>query len=170
MFIRNFQGTYEHPSTAETLKTITQKQDKSLHDYVKHFCNVRNGIPHIQDIKIINVFHDGVSDLKTVEEIAMRKPKTVADLLAVANVCIEASEAWARLLESRGKGPSRRRDDREVNTAKRGDQKDHGGYRYHRKQYSDQKEGGPFDAPTAQRSGVKSIAPMDMIWKSVKFF
>jgi hypothetical protein len=22
MFIRNFQGTYEHPSTGETLKTI----------------------------------------------------------------------------------------------------------------------------------------------------
>jgi hypothetical protein len=22
MFIRNFQGTYEHPSTTETLKTI----------------------------------------------------------------------------------------------------------------------------------------------------
>jgi hypothetical protein len=34
----------------------------------------------------------------------------------VADVCIEASEAWARLLESQGEGPSRRRDDREVNT------------------------------------------------------
>jgi hypothetical protein len=104
MFIRNFQGTYERPSTAETLKTIKQKHDESLRDYVKHFCNARNGIPHIQDIEIINVFHDGVSDLKTVEEIAMKKPKTVADLLAVADVCIEASEARAQLLESRGKG------------------------------------------------------------------
>jgi hypothetical protein len=51
-----------------------------------------------------------------VEEIAMKKPKTVADLLAVADVCIEAFEARARLLESRDKGSSRRRDDREVNT------------------------------------------------------
>jgi hypothetical protein len=74
----------------------------------------------------------------------MKKPKTVADLLAVADVCIEASEAWARLLESRGKGPLRRMDDREVNTAERGDQKDRGGYRYRRKQYSDQKERRPF--------------------------
>jgi hypothetical protein len=54
------------------------------------------------------------------EEIAMKKPKTVADLLAVADVCIEASEAWAQLLESRGKGPSREKDDREVNTMQRG--------------------------------------------------
>jgi hypothetical protein len=117
MFIRNLQDTYERPSIAETLKTIKQKHDESFYDYVKHFCNARNGIPHIQDIEIINIFRDGVSDLKTVEEIAMKKPKTVADLLAVANVCIEASEARAQLLESRAKGPSRRRDDRKVNTA-----------------------------------------------------
>jgi hypothetical protein len=62
---------------------------------VKHFCNARNAIPHIQNIKIINAFRDGVIDLKTVEEIAMKKPKMVADLLAVADVCIEASEARA---------------------------------------------------------------------------
>jgi Ni/Co efflux regulator RcnB len=74
----------------------------------------------------------------------MKKPKMVADLLAVADVCIEASKARAQLHESRGKRLSRRRDDREVNTAERGDQKDRGGYRYHRKQYSDQKEWRPF--------------------------
>jgi hypothetical protein len=116
MFIGNFQGTYEHPSTTETLKTIKRKHDENLHDYVKCFCNARNGIPYIQDNEIINAFRDGVSDLKTVEEIAMKKPKTVADLLAVADICIEASKARARFLESRGKGASRRRDDREVNT------------------------------------------------------
>jgi hypothetical protein len=133
MFIENFQGTYERPSTAKTLKTIKQKHDESLRDYVKRFCNARNGIPYIQDIKIINVFRDGVSDLKTVEEIAMKKPKMVAGLLVVADVCIEASEVRARLLESRGKGPSRRRDDREVKTTERGDKNDCGGYRYRRK-------------------------------------
>jgi hypothetical protein len=47
MFIRNFQGTYECPSTAETLKTIRQKHNESLRDYVKHFCNTRNAIPYI---------------------------------------------------------------------------------------------------------------------------
>jgi hypothetical protein len=130
MFIRNFQGAYERTSTAKTLKTIKQRHDVSLRYYVKCFCNARNGIPHILDIEIINAFRDAVSDLKTVEEIAMKKPKTVDDLLTVADVCIEAFEARARLLESRGKGPSRRRNDREVNTAERGDQKDREGYRY----------------------------------------
>jgi hypothetical protein len=47
MFVGNFQGTYERPSTTETLKTIKQKHDESLHDYVKHFYNVRNDIQYI---------------------------------------------------------------------------------------------------------------------------
>jgi hypothetical protein len=58
------------------------------------------------------------------EEITMKKPKTVADLLTVTDLCIEASEARARLLESQGKGTSRKKDDREVNTADRGNHKD----------------------------------------------
>jgi hypothetical protein len=93
MFIKNFKDTYKRPSTAETLKTIKQKHDESLQDYVKHFYNARNVIPYIQDIEIINAFRNRVSNIKTVQEITMKKPKTVADLLAVADVCIEASEA-----------------------------------------------------------------------------
>jgi hypothetical protein len=144
MFIGNFQGTYERSSTAETLKTIKQRHDESLCDYVKCFCKARNAIPHIQDIKIINAFCDDVSDIKTMEEIAMKKPKTMADLLSVADVCIEASEAWARLLESCGKGPARRKDDREVNTAEWRDLKDHRDQGFRGKQSSDQKERRPF--------------------------
>jgi hypothetical protein len=63
-----------------------------------------NSILHIQDIKIINAFHDEVSDIKTDDEITMKKPKTVAVLLVVTDVCIEASKAQARLLDSRNKG------------------------------------------------------------------
>jgi hypothetical protein len=75
MFIGNFQGTYERPSTTGTLKTIRSKHDENLRDYVKYFCSARNGIPYIQDIEIINAFCDGVSNIKTVEEITMKKLK-----------------------------------------------------------------------------------------------
>jgi hypothetical protein len=100
------------------------------------FLQCQHAIPYIQNIEIINAFHDVVSDLKTVEEITMKKPKNVADLLTIIDMCIEASEARARLLESHGKGPSKKKEDWEVNTAKRGDHKDHG---YRSKQSSDQK-------------------------------
>jgi hypothetical protein len=114
---------------------------------VKHFCNAKNAISYIQDIEIINAFRNGVSDIKTVEEIAMKKPKMVADLLTVTNVCIEASEARARLLESQGKGTSRKKEDREFNTADRGNHKDRGDHGYRGKQTSDQKEKRPFRRP-----------------------
>jgi hypothetical protein len=97
---------------------------------VKYFCNTRNVIPYIQNIEIINAFHDRVNDIKTVEEIAMRKHKMVADLLVVADMCIEASEARAQLLESRGKGTSKKMEDHEVNSADRGDRKDRGDHGY----------------------------------------
>jgi hypothetical protein len=83
---------------------------------VKHFCNNRNAIPYIQDIEFISVVRNRVSDIKTVEEITMKKLKTMANLLAVADMCIEASKARTRLLESRGKGTSRKKEEREVNT------------------------------------------------------
>jgi hypothetical protein len=91
--------------TTETLKTTKRKHDESLLDYVKHFYNVRNVILNIQDIEIINVFHDGgVTEIKIVEEIVMKMTKTVADLLPVANEWIEASKGQARLLDTRNKG------------------------------------------------------------------
>jgi hypothetical protein len=147
MFIGNFQDTYERPSTTEILKTIRQKHDESLWDYVKHFCNARNAIPYIQDIEIINAFCNGVNDIKTVEEITMKKPKMVAGLLIVVDVCIEDSEAHARLQESRGMGTSRKKDDREVNTADRGDRRDRGDPGFRGKQSSEQKEKMSFQRP-----------------------
>jgi hypothetical protein len=147
MFIENFQDTYERPSTPETLKTIRQKYDESLRDYLTYFYNTRNAIPYIQDIEIINAFCDGVSDIKIVEEIALKKPKMVVDLLVVTDVCIEASEARARLLKSQGNGTSRKKQDREVNTPDRGDRKDRGDRGYRGKQSSEQKEKRPLRRP-----------------------
>jgi hypothetical protein len=85
MFIGNFQGTYEWLSTIETLKTAKQKHNESPWDYVKCFCNAWNTILNIQGIKIINAFCDGVNGIKTVEEITMKKPTIMVDLLAVAD-------------------------------------------------------------------------------------
>jgi fructose 1,6-bisphosphatase len=62
---------------------------------VKHFYNARNTISYIRDIEIINAFYDEVSNIKTAEEITMKKPKMVLDLLTIVDTCIEASEARA---------------------------------------------------------------------------
>jgi hypothetical protein len=133
------------------LKTIKKTHDESIQNYVKHFCNARNAILYIHDIGIINAFRDRVSDIKTVEEIAMKKPRMVADMLAVANVCIKAFEARSRLLDSHGKGPLKKKQNgREVNTTDWGDHKDHRDHIYHlnhQQQSSDKKENRSFRQP-----------------------
>jgi hypothetical protein len=96
----------------------------------------------------------------------MKKHKIMVDLLAVANMCIEASEAHARLLESRGKGPSKKKqDDQEVNTTDRGDP---GDYRDHRDHgYRGNRQNNPHIRRRndrsitllTQRSGARSIIP-----------
>jgi hypothetical protein len=68
-----------------------------------------NDIPNIQDIKIINAFRDAVTYIKTFKEIAMKKPKIMADLLAVADESIEAFEAQAWLLDAQNKGFSKKK-------------------------------------------------------------
>jgi hypothetical protein len=71
----------------------------------------------------------------------------VADLLAVIDVCIEASKARARLLESRGKGSSKKKqDDREVNMTDHGDPRDRGN-RGNRQQEPAKQEGRSFRHP-----------------------
>jgi hypothetical protein len=86
-----------------------------------------------------------------VEEIAMKRPRTVTGLLAVADVCIEASEVQPQLLESHGKGPSKKKqDDQKVNTTGQGDRNDREDHGYHRncqQQSSDQKEKRHFCHP-----------------------
>jgi hypothetical protein len=99
---------YERPSTAETLKTIQQKHDESLRDYMKHFCNTRNAISYIQDIEIINAFRDEVSDIKIVEEIAMKKPIMVADMLVVVDMSLSLSKPGLDFLSPAARGPQRR--------------------------------------------------------------
>jgi hypothetical protein len=63
----------------------------------------------------------------------------VLDLLVVADVCIEGSEARAWLLESHNKGPSKkkRQEDQEVNT---GDHGYHNNCRKCQQQFANQKE------------------------------
>ena len=85
------------PPTSETLRQLKQKHDESLKDFMTRFYKVRNEITEIEDIEVILAFKDAIRDVKTVEMVAERKPKTVAELLSVAEQCVEMAEARSRL-------------------------------------------------------------------------
>jgi hypothetical protein len=69
-----------------------------------------------RDIRATNHREDGISNIKTVEEIAMKKPNIMANLLVVADECNKASKAHARPLDHKGKGSKKKQEDREVDT------------------------------------------------------
>lgn len=96
---------------AKTLNNVHQKHKETLKEYVRQFCTIWNSIPHIQDIEVINAFREGVTDGPTVDRLALKKPKTVGQLLAIANGCIEMAEARSLLEGGNGK---KKNDDREV--------------------------------------------------------
>jgi hypothetical protein len=108
--------------------------------------------------------------MKTVGEIAMKKPKMMADLLVVADVCIEAFEAQARLLESLGKGTSRKKHDREVNIADRAIPRTEDTVDIKANNPHIRKRRSLFGVPMMRRSGARFTAPRGMTWKSVRFF
>jgi hypothetical protein len=131
---------------------------------VKHFCNVRSAIPYIQDIEIINAFRDGVSNIKIVEEIAMKKSKTVVDLLTVANTCIEASRPGLDSSSPVARGPqirSRtiRRSTRPIGETARTVEI----VGFAASSPLIRKRRCIFVALTTQRSGARSIVPQDIV-------
>jgi hypothetical protein len=105
-----------------------------------------------------------------VEKITMKKPKTVANMLTVVDVCIEASEAQAQLLETRGTGTSRKKEDREINTADRAIARTEGTVDTMASNHQSRMRRGIFDVLMMQRSGLTFTAPWGMIWKSAKLF
>jgi hypothetical protein len=55
---QEFLSYVRGPSIAKILKTIKQKHDKSLCDYMKYFCNTRNAIPYIQPMIVVFNIHE----------------------------------------------------------------------------------------------------------------
>ena len=98
---------------------MKQKHDESLKDFVTRFFKVRNEITEIEDIEVILAFKDTVRDVKTVEMLAQKKPKTMAELLSVTEQCVEMAEARSRLEPPKKNSKRDKTDDREVATAGR---------------------------------------------------
>jgi hypothetical protein len=141
---------------------------------VKNFCNAKNDIPYIQDIEIIIAFYDGVNDIKTVEEITMKKPRMVDDLLKSLTCALRLPKLGLDFLSPATRGPRRR--NRMIGRST---------------QLTEEitkivetmdimeiacsspwirKKRGRSIALMRQKSSARSIVPQDMIWQSAKLF
>jgi hypothetical protein len=163
---------YVRSSIAETLKTIKQKHDESLQDYMKHFCNARSTKPYIQDIKVINAFRDGVSDINTMEEITMKSLKRWS-------ICLQLLTSTLRPLRpvpssmnhiTRGCQERRSRTIRRSILQTVGIMETTEIMKITNNNPHSRRRRGHSAALMMQRSGVSFIAPQDMICRSARLF
>jgi hypothetical protein len=108
-FARNFRSTYKRPASLEEIKSCVQKKDETLRSYIQRWSVIKNSAEDVFDERAIDAFSAGLCRSDLVEEIGRIKPRTVSELMEVANRFADGEDAYNN---KRGRSP-------EVNRASR---------------------------------------------------
>jgi hypothetical protein len=84
-FARNFRSTYKRPTSLEEIKTCVQKKGETLRSYIQRWSVIKNSAEDVSDERAIDAFSGGLRRLDLVEEIGRTRPRTVSELMEVAN-------------------------------------------------------------------------------------
>jgi hypothetical protein len=72
---------------------MVQKKGQSLREFIQRFYNKRNVITEVDDKSIIMFFKKGLRDSSLIRKLAMKNPRTLEEMLAIANKCTLVEEA-----------------------------------------------------------------------------
>jgi hypothetical protein len=67
------------------LANVVQKKGDSLREFIHHFCNKRNIILEVDDKSVVMFFKKGLRDSSLIWNLAMKNPRTLEEILAIAN-------------------------------------------------------------------------------------
>lgn len=84
-FVRNFLATYKRPASIEELRACAQSSSKSIRSYIQRWTILRNTAEDISEEKAIDPFNTGLRRRDLKEELGFVKPKTIAQLMDIAN-------------------------------------------------------------------------------------
>jgi hypothetical protein len=84
-FTSNLNSTYKRPASTEEVKACTQKHNESLRSYIQQWSIIKNSAVNVSDERAIDAFTVGLRQADLVEEMGRIKPKTVAELMDIAN-------------------------------------------------------------------------------------
>jgi hypothetical protein len=101
-FARNFRSTYKRLASLEEIKSCVQKKDETLHSYVQRWSVIKNSAEDVSDERAIDAFSAGLRPSDLVEEIGRTKPRTVFELMEVANRFADGEDAYNN---KRGRSP-----------------------------------------------------------------
>jgi hypothetical protein len=71
-----------------------QKKDETLRSYIQRWSVIKNSAEDVSDERAIDAFSAGLRRLDLVEEIGRAKPRTVSELMEVANRFADGEDAY----------------------------------------------------------------------------
>jgi hypothetical protein len=93
-FARNFCSTYKRPTILEEIKSCVQRKDKTLRSYVQWWSVIKNSAEDVSDEWAIDAFLAGLRRSDLMEEVGRTKPRTVSELIEVANRFTDGEDAY----------------------------------------------------------------------------
>jgi hypothetical protein len=85
LFTSNFKSTYKRPASIKEVKACVQQHNETLRSYIQRWSNIKNSIVEVLEERAIDAITLGLRRGDLVEEMGRIKPKTVYDLMDIAN-------------------------------------------------------------------------------------
>jgi hypothetical protein len=92
-FTGNFQGTFERPTTIEELRGCHQKENESIRAFIRRWTILRNSAEDITEQNATEAFRLGLRHKNLREHLGREKPKTVGELMNIANKWADGEES-----------------------------------------------------------------------------
>jgi hypothetical protein len=93
-FAINFCLTYKRPASLEEVKSYTQSKGETLRSYIQWWSIIKNSAEDVSDERAIDAFLAGLHRSDLVEELERTRPKTVSELMEIANKFTDGEDAY----------------------------------------------------------------------------
>jgi hypothetical protein len=117
-FARNFCSTYKRPASLEEIKSCVQQKGETLCSYIQRWSVIKNSAEDVSDERAIDAFLSGLRRSDLVEEIGRTRPRTVSELMEVANRFADGEDTYNN---KRGRSPEVDRASRQRRRYRNGD-------------------------------------------------
>jgi hypothetical protein len=84
-FTSNFKSIYKRPASIEEIKAYVQQRNETLRAYIQRWSIIKNSVVKVSDERAIDAFTLGLRRGDLVKEMGRIKPRTVSDLMDIAN-------------------------------------------------------------------------------------
>jgi hypothetical protein len=92
-FTSNFKSTYKRPTSIEEVKACIQQRNETFRSYIQRWSIIKNSAVNVLDERAIDAFTLGLRRGDLVQEMGWIKPRTVSELMDIANRFVDGEDA-----------------------------------------------------------------------------